>query len=96
MCFENIPCKALHSGKKGFGMAHRRCEIDFKPQPLLQKTFLFYVSETLAMYVGVYLHTNALAHVCKLKHAYTCTFLRMRLRFQKHNKGKFSVIMAEV
>ena len=27
MCFENIPCKALHSGKKGFGMAHRRCEI---------------------------------------------------------------------
>ena len=66
MCFENIPCKALHSGKKGFGMAHRRCEIDFKPQPLLQKTCLFYVSKTLVAYVGVCLRMHALAHVYRL------------------------------
>ena len=63
MCFENIPCKALHSGKKGFGMAHRRCEIDFKPQPLLQKNCLSYTSETLAEYAGMCLPTHALAHV---------------------------------
>ena len=49
--------------KMGFGMVPRRCEIHFKHQPLLQNTCIFYISETLAAYVGVYLHTHALAHV---------------------------------
>ena len=34
-------------GKTGFGTAPKGCEIHFKPQPLLQKTCFFYVSETL-------------------------------------------------
>ena len=52
MCFENLPCKALYSGKMGFGMAPRQCEICSKPQPLLQKTCLSYASKTLVAYAG--------------------------------------------
>ena len=47
--------------KMGFGTAHRRCEIHFKPQSLLQKTCLSYTFETLAAYVGMFLHRHALA-----------------------------------
>ena len=54
----------------GFGMISRQCGIHSKPQPLLQKTCLFNTSETLAMYGGVCLCTNALAHVCKLLPTY--------------------------
>ena len=36
------------------------------------------------------------ACVRELRHAYTGMFLRMQLRFQKHKKGKFSAIMAEI
>ena len=56
--------------KMGFGMTSRQCGIHSKPQPLLQKTCLFNTSETLAMYGGVCLCTNALAHVCKLLPTY--------------------------
>ena len=34
--------------------------------------------------------------VCRLKHAYTSTFLRTQLGFQKHKKDKFSTIMVVV
>ena len=50
----------------GFGMTPTQCGIHSKSQPLLQKNFLFYVSKTLAAYIGVLLHTHALAHVCRL------------------------------
>ena len=46
-------------------MTPRWCEIHFKPQPLLQKTYLFHASKTLATYTGACLHTHALAHVCR-------------------------------
>ena len=49
--------------KMGFGTASKQCEIHSKPQPLLQKTCSFYVSETLAAYARVCLHTHALTHV---------------------------------
>ena len=52
--------------KMGFGTTPKRCVIHSKPQPLLQKTYLFNVSETLATYVGVCLHTHALAHIHRL------------------------------
>ena len=52
--------------KMGFEAAPRRCGIHSKPQPLLQKTCLFYVSETLVAYVGVCLCTHTLAHIRKL------------------------------
>ena len=41
-------------------------------------------------------HTWAVACVHKPKHAYIGTLLHMQLRFQKHKKGKFFAIMAEV
>ena len=47
----------------GFGMAPRQWGIYSKPYPLLQKPCIFYVSETLAMYARVGLHTHDLAHV---------------------------------
>ena len=53
--------------KMGFGVAPRRCEIHFKPQPLLQKICLSYASETLAMYAGMCLHTQVLAHIRGLR-----------------------------
>ena len=56
--------------KIGFGIATRRCEVYSKPQPLLQKTCLFCVSEPLVAYAGVCQHTHALAHVRRLLPAY--------------------------
>ena len=47
--------------KMGFGMAPRRCGIHSKSQKLLQKTFIFHASETLAAYAGVCLHMHTLA-----------------------------------
>jgi len=35
VCFENVPCKALYSEKRGFGTAPRQCDIHSKPQSLL-------------------------------------------------------------
>ena len=55
--------------KMGFGIISKRCGICSKPQPLLQKIYLSYASETLTVYT---------------------------LGFQKHKKGKFFAIMAEV
>ena len=49
----------------GLGTAPKRCKIHSKPQPLLQKICLFYISETLAMYARECLHMHALAHVRK-------------------------------
>ena len=46
-----------------FGATLRRCGIQSKPWPLLQKNFLFRTFETLAAYAGVCLCTYALAHV---------------------------------
>ena len=51
-------------------MAPKRCEIRFKPQPLLQKTCLFYASETLAAYARMCPRMHALAHVCRLRLTY--------------------------
>ena len=50
MCFENVPCIIE---KVGFGMAPKRYGIRSKPQPLLQKTCLSYVFETLVTYAGM-------------------------------------------
>ena len=46
--------------------------------------------------VALGLHMWVAACVCELRHAYTGMFLLMQLRFQKHKKGKFSTIMAEI
>ena len=51
----------------GFGITPRQCEIHFKPQPLLHKTYLSYTSETLAAYVGMCLRMHALACVHRPK-----------------------------
>ena len=51
--------------KMEFGMAHRQCGIRSKPYLLLQKTYISYAFETLAIYVGTCLCTNALTHVRK-------------------------------
>ena len=49
--------------KIGFGAAPKQCGIHSKPQPLLQKTFISYASETLAGCVGSCLRTHAVAHI---------------------------------
>ena len=54
----------------GFGMAPRQCGIHFKPQPLLQKTYLSYASKTLAAYIGMCLCMHALARVCRPRPTY--------------------------
>ena len=54
----------------GFGMDPKRCEIHFKPQPLLQKTCFFYISETLVAHARVCLRTHALAYICRLLPTY--------------------------
>ena len=41
-------------------------------------------------------HTWAVACVRRPKHAYVGILLRKQLGFQKHIKGKFSAIIAEV
>ena len=64
MCFENVQGKALYSGKMGFGTAPRRYMIHSKPQPLLQKTYLFHASETLVVSM------IALAPICRLLPTY--------------------------
>ena len=46
--------------KKGFGTAPRQCGIHSKSQPLLQKTFISYASETLATYTRTCLRTHAI------------------------------------
>ena len=51
-------------------MASRQCGIYSKPQPLLQKTYLSYASETLAAYIGMCLRMHALARVCKPRPTY--------------------------
>ena len=84
MCFENIPCKALHSGKMGFGTAPRRCGIHSKPRTLLQKTCLFYVFETLAKYARVCLRTHAVAHIHKLLPTYVGRGPLWSFYFQKY------------
>ena len=38
----------------------------------------------------------AVAYIRRPKHAYTSTFLRTQLGFQKHKKVKFSAIMTEI
>ena len=63
--------------KIGFEMATRRYEIHSKPQPLLQKTCIFYVSKTLTAYAGVCLRTHALAHICMLWPTYVGCCPRM-------------------
>ena len=51
--------------KMGFGIASRRCGIHFKPQLLLQKICLSYVSEALASYACFGSHMQAVTHVRK-------------------------------
>ena len=63
MYFENVPYKALYSGKMGFGIAPKRYGIYSKSQSLLQKTCIFHTSETPAAYVGMCLHVHTLAHI---------------------------------
>ena len=59
MCFENLPCKDLYSGKNGVWNGSWTSEIRSKPQPLLQKTCLSYASKTLAAYAGCDPRTQA-------------------------------------
>ena len=77
--------------KMGFGMAPRRCGIRSKPQPLLQKTFLFYIFETLVAYAGVCLRMHALAHVHRLLPTYWASghfdHFIFKNRFFVHLKG---------
>ena len=63
-----------------FETATRRYEIHSKLQPLLQKTCLFYVSETLTAFEGVCLHTHALAHICMLWPTYAGYCPRMSVK----------------
>ena len=51
--------------KMRFGMVPIRCGIHSKPQPLLQKTFLFHASKTLVVYTRICLRMHALVHVHK-------------------------------
>ena len=46
--------------------------------------------------VALGLHMWVAACVHELKHAYAGMFFCMQLGFQKHKKGKFSAIMAEI
>ena len=46
--------------------------------------------------VALGLHMWVAACVHELKHAYAGMFFCMQLRFQKHKKGKYSAIMAEI
>ena len=55
----------------GFGTAPKRCGIHSKPQPLLQKTYLSYTSETLATYARMCLCTHTLAGARKPQLMYT-------------------------
>ena len=77
--------------KMGFGMSPRWCKIHSKPQPLLQKTFLFYIFETLVAYAGVCLRTHALAHVHRLLPTYWASghfdHFIFKNRFFAHLKG---------
>ena len=52
--------------KMGFGMVPKWYEIHSKSKPLLQKTYIFYVSKTLVAYAGVFLFMHALAHVHRM------------------------------
>ena len=47
----------------GFGIASGWCGSHSKPLLLLQKSYIFYVSETLAAYLKVCLRKHALDHV---------------------------------
>ena len=53
MCLKIYNVRLFIVEKMRFEMAPRRCGIHSKPQSLLQKTCLFYVSETLAAYARV-------------------------------------------
>ena len=75
--------------KMRFGIAPRWCGIHSKPQPLLQKNCLFYASETLATYVGLCLHTLALAYVRKL----LPTYVGWRPLWSLISKNRFLLIL---
>ena len=79
-----------------FETAARRYEIHSKLQPLLQKTCLFYVSETLTAFEGVCLHTHALAHIRRLLPMYVGQGPLWSFHFQKyifaHLKVVFSIL----
>ena len=69
--------------KIGFETVPRRCGIHSKPQSLLQKIFLFYVSKTLAAYTRVCLRMHALTHVRKLLPTYVGQGPLLSFYFQK-------------
>ena len=70
--------------KMGFGMAPTRYGIHSKPQPLLQKTYLSYVSETLAAYAETCLRTHVMAHVRRPQPIYAGQGLLWSIYFQKY------------
>ena len=91
--------------KMGFGTAPRRYGIHSQPQPLLQKTCLFYASQTLATYVKICLRTHALACIrrswltCagwgplwsfKFSKIDFCSFKRFYFPFQ-HSLSQFNI-----
>ena len=65
-------------------MTPRQCEIHSKPHPLLLKTCHFHASETLVAYLGMCLHTHALAHVHKPLPLYTGRGPLWSFYFQKY------------
>ena len=84
MCFENVP-RGISRGisiveKMGFKAASRRCGIHSKSQPLLQKTYISYASKTLAMYEGMCLRMQALAHICRPRATSVILFSKIYFR----------------
>ena len=64
MCFENVPCKALYSRKNGVWNGSQTMWDSFQTSAIIEKTCLFYTSETLAVCARVCLSTQAAAHIC--------------------------------
>ena len=64
--FKNISCKAFYSGKN-WGLERLPNNVGFIPNlSHYCRKLAFFVSETLATYVGVCLHMRALAHIHRL------------------------------
>ena len=64
-------------------MAPKRYGIHFKPQSLMQKTCLFYVSETLAVHINLCLCTQRVAYVRRFVPVYTNRGFSLAFIFQK-------------
>ena len=77
MCLKMYYVRLFIAEKMGFRAAPKRCGIHSKPQSLLQKTCLSYVSESLAVYTRMCLRMQALAHVCRPMATLVILFLKI-------------------